>query len=426
MFTTFISFPLKVAILGLVLVSAAFLLVSIFVSRDVQAKVPPRFVLRWRILTGLIGFFFFCYLGYIVVRLSDFPFPLELLTAIVFFCGSLFVYGTIDLSRNSIAQLHEVNENLEKIVDGRTAELSEANDKLEKSMDKYAKQSKFLESALDALTHPFYVVDAESYEVILSNKASGFAGRSASTCHQLTHGSDLPCNGPDHPCPLREIKETGKPVIVEHVHRDVAGNAGFVEFHGNPIFDGNGKVIHMIEYFHDITGRKMTEMALIKANQEAVEKGVSLPSGFPPWKILIVDDISPNRDLLRLILERADHLVEEVGTDLEALHLLAEKEYDAVLLAVRMPVLEGEQTAAVLRQSEKGLIPEGLGIDVQLAAKLLARHVGRHTPIIALTGQAMDIDRERLLRAGIDGYIGKPFHVEEVLRQLTKIYKSIH
>ncbi len=669
MLTTVLSFPLKTITICLVLLGAVFLLASIVISRDVHGKVPPHFSLKWRILTFLIGFFFFCYLGFVGVRLSDFPFPLELLTAIVFFAGSLFVYGTIDLSRNTISKLHAVNENLERIVEGRTAELSEANRKLEKSANKYAEQSRFLESALDALSHPFYVIDAESFEVILYNKASGFAGRSVSTCHQLTHGCELPCGGLDHPCPLRVIKETGEPTVLEHVHRDAAGNALFAEIHSYPIFDEDGKLIHMIEYVLNITDRKMAESALVKAKQEAEiantfkseflanmsheirtpmnailgmtelaltgtltpeqrkclvtvqsssellltlindildlskieagklelvdrpftvdtviaavidlllpgaeEKGLTLLadcgedcraevylgddlrlrqilfnlignsikftskgsvsvgcrlvektakdalleftvtdtgvgiaeeyrdrlfasfsqadssitrshggsglglaiskklvemmggtisvasrlgfgttfsftacfstggdipipdeqaaelqiSNLPPLKILVVDDVNPNRDLVRLILEQDNHLVEEAATGLEALHLLATKEYDAVLLDVQMPVLDGEQTVAILRQCEKGLNPAGVGIDAVLLAKLLERLVGGHLPIIALTAHAMDSDRERLLKAGMDGYISKPFHVAEVLRQLTIIYKSIH
>ncbi|MBU1565752.1 MAG: response regulator [Proteobacteria bacterium] len=669
MFTLFSFFPLKTVTICLVLLGAVFLFVSIVVSLDVLGRVPPRFALRWRILTFLIGFFFICYLGFVGIRFSDFPFPLELLTAIVFFAGSLFVYGTIDLSRDTIAQLHEVNENLEKIVEGRTAELSEANCKLEKSINKYAKQSQFLENALDALSHPFYVVDAENYEVILYNKASGFAGRSVFTCHQLTHGCDLPCGGLDHPCPLSEIKKTGKPAVLEHVHRDVAGNCRFVEIHSYPIFDEDGKLIHMIEYVLDITDRRLAERDLVKAKQEAEvantfkseflanmsheirtpmnaifgmtelaltgaltseqrycletvqsssellltlindildlskieagklelvkrpfkvervfnevigllqpgakEKGITLAvdsseeceaavylgddlrlrqilfnlignsikfttegsvnigcrlrektaqdalleftvadtgmgipeefrdrlfasfsqvnnkmtknhggsglglaiskklvemmdgairvdsspgmgstftftarfalgeditfpgetideshgSDLPPLHILVVDDITPNRDLVRLILQSVNHLVDEAETGLAALHLLATKEYDAVLLDVQMPVLDGEQTVTIVRQCEKGLSPEGVGIDEDLLAKLLERLVGRHTPVIALTAHAMDSDRERLLRAGMDGYISKPFHVAEVLRQLAEIYKSMH
>jgi signal transduction histidine kinase/AmiR/NasT family two-component response regulator len=669
MLTFFSSFPLKTVTVCLVLIGAAFLFISMVVSRDVHGKVPPRFALKWSILSFLIGFFFFCYLGYVAVRLSDFPFPLELLTAIVFFAGSLFVYGTMELARNTIVRLHEVNDNLEKIVEDRTVELLEANHMLEKSKGSYARQSQFLKSALDALSHPFYVIDAKSYEVLLYNKASGFAGRSVSTCHQLPHNCELPCGGLDHPCPLKIIKETGKPLVLEHEHHDAAGNVSFAEIHSYPIFDEKGDLLHVIEYVLDITYRKLAESALMKAKQEAevantfkseflanmsheirtpmnailgmteltlngnltpeqrqcletvqssselllalindildlskieagklelmdrpfqvekvvaavvdllrpgaAEKGISLTVecsdessvngyfgddlrlqqilfnlignsikftsqgsvrigsclrektakdalleftvtdtgigiaeeyrdrlftsfsqangsitrthggsglglaiskklvemmggtievesrlGFgstftftarftvtgnieisdetagelpvldlPRLKILVVDDITANRDLVRMILEPANHEIDEASTGLAALRLMAIKDYDTVLLDVQMPVLDGLLTVAIIRQCEKGICPEGLDTEEDLPAKLLARLVGRHTPIIALTAHAMESDRDRLLAAGMDGYVSKPFHVEEVLRQLNKIYNSIH
>jgi CheY-like chemotaxis protein len=127
-----------------------------------------------------------------------------------------------------------------------------------------------------------------------------------------------------------------------------------------------------------------------------------------------------------MILEPADHEVDEASTGLAALRLLAIKDYDTVLLDVQMPVLDGLQTVAIIRQCEKGICPEGLDTEQDFQSKLLAKLVGKHTPIIALTAHAMESDRDRLLGAGMDGYISKPFHVQEVLRQLSKIYNSMH
>lgn len=667
MYASFFALPMKIVTICLVLLGAVFLTVSFVISRDVQSRVAAPFRCRWRIITCLIGFFFFCYLGYIFLQFGDFHFPLELLTAIVFFSGSLFVYGTIDLSRNTITRLHEVNENLEKIVLGRTAELSEANRLLASSNSKYVKQSQFLESALNALSHPFYVIDAATYEVIVYNTASGFAGRTVSTCYQLTHNRSQPCAGSDHPCPLQEIKKTGRPAVLEHVHRDPAGEARFVEIHSYPIFDDDGKLIHMIEYVLDITDRKLAEVALLKAKQEAelantfkseflanmsheirtpmnaifgmtelalagnltpqqrycletaqsssellltlindildlskieagklellvrpfkvdqiitavvgllqpgaeekslalivenyqaccsdvflgddlrlrqilfnligngikftesgsvtvgcrirektesdalleysvTDTGMGIPleyqenlfasfsqantsitrshggtglglaiskrlvemmggtiqvestvgrgtrftftvrfaqgdgsqvpsetarelmvTALPRLKILVVDDITPNRVLARLVLEQADHQVDEAETGLEALQLLAENHYDAALLDVQMPILDGVQTVTIIRQCENGLGLPATDLDEELAARLAESLVGRHIPVIALTAHAMESDRERCLRAGMDGYISKPFHAEEMLQQLAKVYNT--
>ena len=146
----------------------------------------------------------------------------------------------------------------------------EVNAELEKSKKASVEQSKFLASALDALSHPFYVIDVKNYEVLLYNKASGFKDRvNQKNCYQLTHNRDQPCCGDDHPCPIREIKKSGKPVVLEHVHQNVDGNISYVEVHSYPFFDSDGKFVHMIEYLLDITDRKNAESALLATKREA-------------------------------------------------------------------------------------------------------------------------------------------------------------
>jgi PAS domain S-box-containing protein len=126
-----------------------------------------------------------------------------------------------------------------------------------------AKQSEFLNSVLESLSHPFYVVDAADHTIKLANSAalkSGAAGEA--TCHALTHKRPAPCDSAEHPCPLEIIKRTKKPVRLEHVHFDREGNPRNVEVHAHPILDGNGNFTQMIEYSFDITDRKRIEAAL--------------------------------------------------------------------------------------------------------------------------------------------------------------------
>ena len=125
------------------------------------------------------------------------------------------------------------------------------------------KQSDFLKSVLESLSHPFYVVDAHNYRIKLANSAalkSGVSGES--TCHALTHKRDTPCNSTEHPCPLEIIKRTKQPVQVEHVHFDGDGTPRNVEVHAHPILDEHGNVTQMIEYSFDVTERKRIEMAI--------------------------------------------------------------------------------------------------------------------------------------------------------------------
>ncbi|MEN6427240.1 MAG: PAS domain-containing protein [Phycisphaerales bacterium] len=114
-----------------------------------------------------------------------------------------------------------------------------------------------LEMVLDSLPHPFYVIDASDYRVLLVNQAARrMHNAEISTCHALTHKRDQPCQEPEHSCPLRLIKETGKPVTVEHVHQDGQGRCHTVEVHGFPLLDGQGRVAQIIEYCVDITAHR--------------------------------------------------------------------------------------------------------------------------------------------------------------------------
>ncbi|MHC4558958.1 MAG: PAS domain-containing sensor histidine kinase [Planctomycetota bacterium] len=124
-------------------------------------------------------------------------------------------------------------------------------------------RSEFLETVLESLTHPFYVIDARDYTVQMANSAARLGDiTGVTTCHALTHRKNKPCGMKDHPCPLEMVKKTKKPVMVEHVHYDKDGNIRNVEVHGFPIFDNNGNVVQMIEYCLDITDRKRAEESL--------------------------------------------------------------------------------------------------------------------------------------------------------------------
>jgi PAS domain-containing protein len=121
-------------------------------------------------------------------------------------------------------------------------------------------QDKVWASILEALPHPFYVIDARDYSIVLANSAAGSTGASeCSTCHALTHRRDTPCAEGGCLCPLEEVKKSKKSVVVEHVHYDKRGESRHVEVHGHPVLDAAGNVVQMIEYCLDVTERTRAE-----------------------------------------------------------------------------------------------------------------------------------------------------------------------
>jgi hypothetical protein len=126
------------------------------------------------------------------------------------------------------------------------------------------KQTRFVNSVMDSLTHPFYVVDAETYKIRLANWSArqlmgDYKLEDDVTCFALTHGRTKPCDSNDHPCPIEIVKRTHKPTIVEHVHIGRDGKKQHVEVCGYPLFKSDGVVIEVIEYSIDITNRKDSE-----------------------------------------------------------------------------------------------------------------------------------------------------------------------
>ena len=126
----------------------------------------------------------------------------------------------------------------------------------------------FLQTVMAALSHPFYVVDANTYQIVYANSVATH-GRDCPhmTCHQLTHLRETPCSG-DHLCPLEAVKRTKQPVVVEHIHYDDKGGERNVEVYGYPIVNKRGEVVQMIEYSLDITSRKQAEGELASRTEK--------------------------------------------------------------------------------------------------------------------------------------------------------------
>lgn len=175
-------------------------------------------------------------------------------------------------------ELAQARAEIETRVRQRSGQLAGANEDLRQEMlahrqdeERIRQQNEFLNHVLESLTHPFYVLDAKDYTIKMANSAAIRGELTPGiTCYALTHHRDAPCDGSEHGCPLQIVKETRKPVTLEHVHYDRQGNLRNVEVHGYPIFDRQGNVVQMLEYSLDITERKQMEQQL-RDNAEKIK-----------------------------------------------------------------------------------------------------------------------------------------------------------
>lgn len=118
-------------------------------------------------------------------------------------------------------------------------------------------------------------------------------------------------------------------------------------------------------------------------------------------RVLLVEDQDVNRDLAREILELHGFVVSTANDGAEAVAMVAADPtaHDVVLMDLRMPVMDGYEATAAIRE----------------------RFPGLRLPIIALTANASTVERRRCLDAGMDGHISKPIVVDELIGELGSL-----
>jgi len=122
----------------------------------------------------------------------------------------------------------------------------------------------------------------------------------------------------------------------------------------------------------------------------------------PALRMLVVDDIEQNIELLNLLLKRGGHSV-DIGRDgQQALNLMTQHQYDVVLMDLQMPVLDGLTAARQRREYEKA---NGL----------------KATPIIALTASVLAQDKKSASEAGMEGFANKPIDFPVLCNEIARV-----
>lgn len=112
--------------------------------------------------------------------------------------------------------------------------------------------------------------------------------------------------------------------------------------------------------------------------------------------ILLVEDNILNQRVVTFSLKKYNHEVVIANNGVEAIEKFREHKFDVILMDIMMPVMDGIEATVKIREIEN--------LD----------SLDKRTPIIALTANTMDNDRDKCLSYGMDEFMAKPFDIEKL------------
>lgn len=119
--------------------------------------------------------------------------------------------------------------------------------------------------------------------------------------------------------------------------------------------------------------------------------------------ILLVEDNMLNQRIVTFSLNKLNYNVEIANNGKEAVDHFHNKKFDVILMDIMMPIMDGFQATKEIRTIEK------------------EKNIEKRTPIIAITANTMDNDRDKCLSYGMDDFMAKPFDMD----QLENIFKQM-
>lgn len=156
-----------------------------------------------------------------------------------------------------------------------------------------------------------------------------------------------------------------------------------------------------MDYFLDVPiyGSKIfniiAEAKAIEKNNQILEESNKKYKG----KILVAEDNTNNQLLIEIILNNLGLDVTIVENGKIAFEKYKENLYDLIFMDINMPIMDGIQTLKEIKKYEK-------------------EHQKIHIPIIALTANAIQTDKEKYIEDGMDGYLSKPIENIELVKLL--------
>jgi signal transduction histidine kinase/ActR/RegA family two-component response regulator len=126
------------------------------------------------------------------------------------------------------------------------------------------------------------------------------------------------------------------------------------------------------------------------------DSGLSLQRSL---SILLAEDNRENQHYALKLLEMLGHTITVVADGKQAIDVWAQGNFDLILMDIQMPVMCGDEAVRIIRERENG----------------------RRIPIIAVTAHAIMGDHQRLLEAGCDGYVPKPFLLKNLASEIQRV-----
>ena len=124
-------------------------------------------------------------------------------------------------------------------------------------------------------------------------------------------------------------------------------------------------------------------------------------------RVLVAEDNALNRRLTAAVLQRLGHEAVFAENGTQAVDHVRREKFDVVLMDLQMPEMDGLTATSVIRSEEK-------------------THARPRLPIIALTADAMETDRERCFQAGMDDYLVKPLDLPRFRAALDRVAEKFH
>ena len=146
----------------------------------------------------------------------------------------------------------------------------------------------------------------------------------------------------------------------------------------------------------------LVRLPLIEVGHAADEQASPSPADEHPLRLLLVEDDPIVAAVITGLLQQQGHMACHVANGLLALAELERNRYDAVLLDLDLPGVDGFQVARLIRQ----------------------REAGKHLPIVAVTARSGETDEAHAREAGMDGFLRKPLSGEQLAAMLARVLRA--